>query len=87
MNVTKLDTPNIDITQYQKKPKHNYYQKAASIKERKDKTKADPDIVPHTSDEFLQCVDPSELLRKKKKNVDEHTEEVTKSCLDLAIDG
>jgi len=52
------------------------------------KEKADPEIVPFESDEFLQCVDPAESLRKKKRrNVDEHTEEVTKSCLDLAIDG
>lgn len=63
-------------------------QKEATVEDKKEKTKVDPDIVPHVSEDFLQCVDPSELpKRKNRRNVDEHTDEVTKSCLDLAIDG
>lgn len=54
----------------------------------KEKEKANPDIVPYESDEILQCTDPKEMLkRKQRKDVDKHIEEVTKSCLDLAIDG
>jgi predicted RNA-binding Zn-ribbon protein involved in translation (DUF1610 family) len=61
-------------------------QKESEIKDPKEK--ADPDIVPHVSDEILQCTDPSEMpKRKRRKNVDKHIEEVSKSCLDLAIDG
>lgn len=63
-------------------------QKEATIKEPKHKDKADPDIVPHVSDDILQCIDPSELNRRKnRRKVDDKLEEVSKSCLDLAIDG
>lgn len=52
------------------------------------KEEADPDKVPFESDEILQCVDPNELHRRKnRRKVDEKLEEVSKSCLDLAIDG
>lgn len=62
--------------------------KEATIKDPKEKSKVNRDVVPHASDDFLQCVDPSELPnRKKRRNVDKHIEEVSKSCLDLAIDG
>lgn len=65
-------------------------QKEAIIEDpkEKDKEKADPNIVPYESNEILQCVDPSELHRRKnRRKVDEKLEEVSKSCLDLAIDG
>ncbi len=62
-------------------------QKKSEVKDPKEKNK-DPNIVPYESDEILQCVDPSETLKRKRRvNVDKHIKEVTKSCLDLAIDG
>ncbi len=62
-------------------------QKKAIVDDPKEKD-VDPDKVPFESDEILQCVDPSEIhKRKRRKNVDKHIEEVSKSCLDLAIDG
>jgi hypothetical protein len=58
--------------------------RAASTKDPKEGP--NPDIVPFESDEILQCTDPSETRkRKRRKNVD--IEEVSKSCLDLEIDG
>ena len=63
-------------------------QKEAVVEDPKEKEKVDPDIVPYESDEILQCVDPSELHRRKnRRKVDDKLEEVSKSCLDLAIDG
>jgi len=63
-------------------------QKESKIKDLEEDSKIDTDIVPHVSEDFLQCIDPSETpKRKRRRNVDEHIEEVTKSCLDLAIDG
>lgn len=63
-------------------------QKEATVDDPKEKDTIDPDVVPYESDEILQCIDPSESLnRKRRRNVDKHIEEVTKSCLDLAIDG
>ncbi len=63
-------------------------QKEAIVEDLKEKDMVNPDIVPYKSDEFLQCVDPSELPRRKnRRKVDEKLEEVSKSCLDLAIDG
>jgi len=60
--------------------------KEATTKDPKSKTNRD--IVPYVSDDFLQCTDPTEMpRRKRRKDVDKHIEEVSKSCLDLAIDG
>ena len=53
-------------------------QKESTVEDKKEKTKKDSDIVPHVSDDFK---------RKKNHNVDEQMDEITKSCLDLAIDG
>ena len=62
--------------------------RAASVEDKEEKAHTDPEVVPYVSKDFLQCADPSELpKRKKRRNVDEHIDEVTKSCLDLAIDG
>ena len=63
-------------------------QKEAVVEDSKEKEKVDPDIVPYKSDEILQCVDPNEVHRRKnRRKVDDKLEEVSKSCLDLAIDG
>ncbi len=55
-----------------------------------DKAKENEDTVSdiYKSEEIRQCIDPSEYtsIRKNKRLVDD-TDEVTKSCLDLAIDG
>jgi len=62
-------------------------QKESDVDDPKEKD-VDPNLVPYESDEILQCVDPSEVIkRKKRRNVDECVDEVSKSCLDLAIDG
>jgi hypothetical protein len=47
-------------------------------KEKKDLPRTDPDL---DSKEFKQVLDPNAVKRKKK------VDSVTKSCLDLGIDG
>lgn len=59
----------------------------ASVKDKDEKEDVDPELVPYESEDFLmQCIDPNEV-NKKRRNVDEDIEQVTKSCLDLEIDG
>ena len=83
--------PNSNPMQYQRGVPLNRaasVQKKATVDDPKEKEKVDPDVVPYESDEILQCVDPLEVAnRKRRRNVYKHIEEVTKSCLDLAIDG
>jgi hypothetical protein len=63
-------------------------QKEAIVADPKEKKKTNPNVVPFESDEILQCVDPNEVHRRKnRRKVDDKLEEVSKSCLDLAIDG
>ena len=62
--------------------------KESAINDPEENNEADPEIVPYESNEFLQCIDPYSVTeRKRRGNADDYIEEVTKSCLDLEIDG